>query len=31
MLLGALRFAAAALPFVLFVPRPRVLWRFVAI
>ena len=31
MLLGALRFAAASLPFLLFVPRPRVPWRFVAI
>jgi len=31
MLLGALRFAAASLPFVLFVPPPRVPWRFVAI
>jgi len=31
MLLGALRFAVASLPFVLFVPRPRMPWRFVAI
>jgi O-acetylserine/cysteine efflux transporter len=31
MLLGALRFAVASLPLVLFVPRPRVPWRFVAI
>ena len=29
MLLGALRFAAASLPFVLFVRRPNVPWRFV--
>lgn len=30
MLLGALRFAAAALPFLLFVPFPRLPWRYVA-
>lgn len=29
MLLGALRFAAASLPFIFFVQRPRVPWRFV--
>jgi len=31
MMLGALRFAVASLPFLAFVPRPRVPWRFVAI
>ena len=31
MLLGALRFAAASLPFVLFVPRPILPWHFVVI
>lgn len=31
MLLGALRFASASLPFVLFVHPPRVPWRFVVI
>jgi O-acetylserine/cysteine efflux transporter len=31
MLLGALRFAVASLPLVLFVSRPRVPWRFVVI
>jgi O-acetylserine/cysteine efflux transporter len=30
MLLGALRFAAASLPFLLFLPRPRLPWRFIA-
>lgn len=30
MLLGALRFAAAALPFVWFVPRPKLPWRYIA-
>ena len=29
MLLGALRFTAASLPFLLFVPRPALPWRFV--
>jgi len=29
MLLGALRFSAASLPFLLFVPRPALPWRFV--
>ena len=29
MLLGALRFTAASLPFLLFVPRPSMPWRFV--
>ncbi len=29
MLLGALRFSAASLPFLLFVPRPSLPWRFV--
>lgn len=29
MLLGALRFCAASLPFLLFVPRPSMPWRFV--
>ncbi len=31
MMLGALRFAVASLPFLAFVPRPRVPWRFVII
>lgn len=31
MLLGALRFALASLPFLLFVPRPRLPWRFLAV
>ena len=31
MLLGALRFAAASLPFLLWVPRPNVPWRFVVL
>jgi O-acetylserine/cysteine efflux transporter len=31
MMLGALRFAAASLPFLPLVPRPRVPWRFVVI
>jgi O-acetylserine/cysteine efflux transporter len=31
MMLGALRFAAASLPFLPFAPRPRVPWRFVVI
>jgi O-acetylserine/cysteine efflux transporter len=30
MLLGALRFTAASLPFLLFLPRPRLPWRFIA-
>lgn len=30
MLLGALRFAAASLPFLLWLPRPRLPWRFIA-
>lgn len=30
MLLGALRFALASLPFVLFLPRPELPWRFIA-
>ena len=30
MLLGALRFAAAALPFIWFVPRPQLPWRYIA-
>ncbi|MDZ4130023.1 MAG: EamA family transporter, partial [Hydrogenophaga sp.] len=30
MLLGAMRFAAAALPFLLFVKFPRLPWRYVA-
>ncbi|MBE7367140.1 EamA family transporter [Ramlibacter sp. HM2] len=30
MLLGALRFAAASLPFLLFLARPRLPWRFIA-
>lgn len=30
MLLGALRFAAASLPFLLWLPRPRLPWRFLA-
>lgn len=30
MLLGALRFTAASLPFVLLLPRPRLPWRFIA-
>jgi len=31
MMLGAMRFAAASLPFLPFVPRPRLPWRFVVI
>ena len=31
MMLGALRFTVASLPFLLFVPRPAVPWRFVVI
>jgi len=31
MLLGGLRFAAASLPFLPFVPRPRLPWRFVVL
>lgn len=30
-LLGALRFGAASLPFLLFVPRPKLPWRFVVL
>jgi O-acetylserine/cysteine efflux transporter len=30
MLLGALRFIAASLPFIAFLPRPRLPWRFLA-
>ena len=30
MLLGALRFIAASLPFIVFLPRPRLPWRFLA-
>lgn len=31
MLLGALRFTAASLPFLLFLPRPALPWRFIAV